>query len=60
MISALFSIGNGKFTAAAVKAALENVPRIHYSVMVTYDNPFSLDHKDTVTPYMLVIDPAGG
>ena len=55
MISALFTIRNGQFTGPAVKAALENLPRIYYGVVATYDKPFSLDDKDAVTPNMLVM-----
>jgi branched-chain amino acid transport system substrate-binding protein len=52
---ALFSIRDGKFTGPAVKAALENIPRVYYGVVATYDKPFSIDDKDAVTPNMLVM-----
>jgi len=52
---ALFSIRDGKFAGPAVKAALENIPRVYYGVVATYDKPFSLDDKDAVTPNMLVM-----
>ena len=52
---ALFGIRDGKFTGPAVKAALENIPRVYYGVVATYDKPFSLDDKDAVTPNMLVM-----
>lgn len=52
---ALFSIRDGKFTGPAVKAALENIPRVYYGVVSTYDKPFSVDDKDAVTPNMLVM-----
>jgi len=55
MISALFTIRNGQFTGPAVKAALENIPRVYYGVVATYDKPFSLDDKDAVTQNMLVM-----
>jgi branched-chain amino acid transport system substrate-binding protein len=38
-----------------VKAALENLPRVYYGVVATYDKPFSLDDKDAVTQNMLVM-----
>lgn len=52
---ALFSIRDGKFTGPAVKGALENIPRVYYGVVSTYDKPFSPDDKDAVTPNMLVM-----
>jgi branched-chain amino acid transport system substrate-binding protein len=52
---ALFSIRDGKFSGPAVKAALENIPRVYYGVVSTYDKPFSLGDKDAVTPNMLVM-----
>ena len=53
--TALFSIRDGKFTGPAVKAALENIPRVYYGVVSTYEKPFSADDKDAVTPNMLVM-----
>ncbi|MDQ7743104.1 ABC transporter substrate-binding protein [Hydrogenophaga pseudoflava] len=52
---ALFSIRDGKFTGPAVKAALENIPRVYYGIVSTYERPFSADDKDAVTPNMLVM-----
>ena len=52
---ALFSIRDGKFAGPAVKAALENIPRVYYGVVATYDKPFSADDKDAVTAKMLVM-----
>ena len=52
---ALFSIRDGKFTGPAVKTALENIPRVYYGVVSTYEKPFSADDKDAVTPNMLVM-----
>lgn len=60
MIYALFSIRNGQFTGPAVKAALENIPRVYYGVVATYDKPFSLDDKDAVTQNMLVMGKVKG
>ncbi|MBT9551639.1 MAG: ABC transporter substrate-binding protein [Hydrogenophaga sp.] len=57
---ALFGIRDGKFTGPAVKAALENIPRVYYGVVATYDKPFSLDDKDAVTPNMLVMGKVRG
>jgi len=52
---ALFSIRDGKFAGPAVKAELENIPRVYYGVVATYDKPFSADDKDAVTSNMLVM-----
>ena len=52
---ALFSIRNGQFGGPAVKAALENIPRVYYGVVATYEKPFSLEDKDAVTQNMLVM-----
>lgn len=52
---AMFAIRDGKFTGPAIKAALENIPRVYYGVVATYDKPFSLDDKDALTPNMLVM-----
>ncbi len=52
---AMFAIRDGKFTGPALKAALENIPRVYYGVVATYDKPFSLDDKDALTPNMLVM-----
>ena len=52
---ALFSIRDGKFTGPAVKAALENIPRVYYGVVSTYEKPFSAADKDAVTTNMLVM-----
>ena len=60
MIYALFSIRNGQFTGPAVKAALENMPRVYYGVVATYDKPFSLDDKDAMTQNMLVMGKVKG
>lgn len=52
---ALFGIRNGKFGGSAVKAALENIPRVYYGVVATYERPFTADDKDAVTSNMLVM-----
>lgn len=52
---ALFGIRNGKFGGPAVKAALENIPRVYYGVVATYERPFTAEDKDAVTSNMLVM-----
>lgn len=52
---ALFGIRNGQFSGPSVKAALENIPRIYYGIVATYERPFSLEDKDAVSQNMLVM-----
>ena len=52
---ALLGIRDGKFGGPAVKTALENIPRVYYGVVATYEKPFGADDKDAITPNMLVM-----
>ncbi len=52
---ALLGIRGGNVTGAALKSALENISRIYYGVVATYEHPFSLDDKDAISPNMLVM-----
>jgi branched-chain amino acid transport system substrate-binding protein len=52
---ALLGIRDSKFNGPAIKAALENIPRVYYGVVSTYDKPFSADDKDAVSTNMLVM-----
>jgi len=52
---ALFGIRDGKLDGPAVKHALENMPRIYYGVVATYEHPFSREDKDAVSQNMLVM-----
>jgi branched-chain amino acid transport system substrate-binding protein len=38
-----------------VKAALENISRVYYGVVATYEHPFSLADKDAISQNMLVM-----
>jgi len=51
----LFGIRDGNVSGPALKAALENISRIYYGVVATYEHPFSLKDKDAVTENMLVM-----
>ncbi len=51
----LFSVRDGNPTGPVVKAALENISRIYYGVVATYEHPFSLNDKDAITKNMLVM-----
>ena len=52
---ALLGIRNGQFSGPSVKAALENIPRVYYGIVATYERPFSLDDKDAISQNMLVM-----
>jgi branched-chain amino acid transport system substrate-binding protein len=51
----LFGIRDGNVSGPALKAALENISRVYYGVVATYEHPFSLNDKDAVTENMLVM-----
>ena len=42
-------------TGSAIKTALENMPRVYYGVVSTYESPFSPNDKDAVTANMLIM-----
>lgn len=52
---AMLAIRDGNPSGPALKAALENIPRVYYGVVATYDKPFSVDDKDALTANMLVL-----
>lgn len=51
----LFGIRDGNLTGPAIKGALENISRIYYGVVATYEHPFSLNDKDAMSQNMLVM-----
>ena len=51
----LFGVRDGNPTGPVLKAALENISRVYYGVVATYERPFSLNDKDAITPNMLVM-----
>ena len=51
----LFAVRDGNTTGPVVKAALENIGRIYYGVVATYEKPFSISDKDAITRNMLVM-----
>lgn len=55
LLNAMFAIRNAELSGPSIKAALEDLPRIHYGVVTTYDKPFSPDDKDAITRNMLVM-----
>ncbi len=51
----LFGIRDGNVAGPKLKAALENMSRVYYGVVATYEHPFSLNDKDAVSQNMLVM-----
>lgn len=52
---ALLSIRDGDLAGPRVKFALENLERVYYGVVATYDKPFSITDKDAISANMLVM-----
>lgn len=52
---ALLGIRNGDLSGPTVKQALENIPRVFYGVVATYEKPFSLEDKEAISQNMLVV-----
>jgi branched-chain amino acid transport system substrate-binding protein len=55
LMYSLFNLRDGNTSGPAIKAALENMPRIYYGVVATYDKPFSVSDKDAITANMLMM-----
>lgn len=55
LMYALFGIRDGRLTGPAIKAQLEDLRKVYYGVVATYDKPFSATSKDAVTENMLVM-----
>ena len=55
LLYSLFGIRDGNLSGPAVKAALENMQRVYYGVVATYERPFTINDKDAITPNMLVM-----
>jgi branched-chain amino acid transport system substrate-binding protein len=55
LLYGLFGIRDGNLNGPAVKASLENLQRVYYGVVATYEKPFSPDDKDAITQNMLVV-----
>lgn len=57
---ALLGIRDGKLQGPQMKAALENIPRVYYGVVATYEHPFTAEDKDAITQNMLVMGKVQG
>jgi branched-chain amino acid transport system substrate-binding protein len=55
LMYSMFNVRDGNITGPAIKAALENMARVYYGVVATYDKPFSANDKDAITSNMLVM-----
>jgi branched-chain amino acid transport system substrate-binding protein len=55
LMYAIFNLRDGNTSGPAIKLALENMSRIYYGVVSTYDKPFSSTDKDAITTNMLVM-----
>ena len=57
LMYAMFDVRGGQsgLNGPAIKAALEDIKRVYYGVVGTYDKPFSIDDKDAITANMLVM-----
>jgi branched-chain amino acid transport system substrate-binding protein len=55
LMYSMFNVRDGNATGTAIKAALENMQRVYYGVVATYDKPFSATDKDALTANMLVM-----
>jgi branched-chain amino acid transport system substrate-binding protein len=51
----LFGIRDGNLGGLQLKTALENISRVYYGVVATYEHPFSLTDKDAISQNMLVM-----
>ena len=54
LLYSLFGL-KGTPDGPALKASLENLQRIYYGAVATYDNPFSIGDKDAFTSNMLLM-----
>lgn len=55
LIYSLFNIRDGNVTGPALKNALENMSRVYYGVVATYERSFTPGDKDAITPNVLVM-----
>jgi len=55
LMYALLGIRDGQVNGPALKHSLENLQRVYYGVVATYERPFSAEEKEAITPNMLVM-----
>ena len=52
---ALLGIRDNEVSGQRMKTALENIPRVYYGVVATYEHPFSSQEHAAITANMLVM-----
>jgi len=55
LMYALLGIRDGQVNGPALKHSLENLQRVYYGVVATYERPFSAEEKEAITSNMLVM-----
>jgi branched-chain amino acid transport system substrate-binding protein len=55
LLYSLFGVRDGNLNGAAIKQALETKNRVYYGVVATYEQPFTNQDHDAITPNMLVL-----
>ena len=57
LMYAMFDVKGGQtgLNGPNIKTALEDIKRVYYGVVGTYDKPFSVDDKDAISANMLVM-----
>ena len=57
LMYAMFDVKGGQtgLNGPNIKTALEDIKRVYYGVVGTYDKPFSIDDKDAISANMLVM-----
>ena len=60
LLYSLFGVRDSSPTGPAIKASLENLGRVYYGAVATYDHPFSAADKDAFTSNMLLLGQVKG
>ncbi|MES2942804.1 MAG: ABC transporter substrate-binding protein [Pseudomonadota bacterium] len=56
MLYGMFGVtGGGKLSGPAIKSSLENLKRVYYGAVATYDKPFSITDKEAISANMLLL-----
>lgn len=60
LLYGLFGVSNGSLSGPAIKASLENLKKVYYGAVATYDRPFSVSDKDAFSANMLLLGAVKG
>lgn len=55
LLYSLFGVRGASLDGPAIKASLENLKKVYYGAVATYDHPFSASDKDAFTANMLLL-----